>query len=273
MTKRLLIIDSNLYASRLYHDLIRTDNIADIDTLTKVIKDRLSLMLSRHQPTHVVSVYDVGKSTYRTAIYPNYKKNRKHNQERELFIRYFRTVIESSGVCCISSEGVEADDIVATIVNRRMDIFGENIATVIDSSDKDFRQLVSGSCSLFIREKKWLYTQNAFMSYYHFAPNRFPLFLALFGDVGDSITPVLNKAPLESKYEHLKGIFEMVARCHDQDSLLDWSWEHYADHAMAKKVINNADKLDRNIKLVTLLNNIDISELTADRMDICHIQR
>jgi DNA polymerase-1 len=132
MTKRLLIIDSNLYASRLYHDLIRTDNIADIDTLTKVIKDRLSWMLSRHHPTHVVSVYDVGKSAYRTTIYPNYKKNRKHNQERELFIRYFRAIMESSGVCCISAEGVEADDIVATIVNRRMDIFGENIATVID---------------------------------------------------------------------------------------------------------------------------------------------
>ena len=266
MTRRLLLIDANLYASRMYYEMTRVDNITCLDQLDSEIKKHIFATIEKHKPTHLVCVFDVDRSAYRTAIYPHYKKNRKCNPEREMFIRYFKTIIEELGICHIGVSCVEADDVIATIVHKRTEIFGENIPTVIESSDKDFRQLLSPSCHLFIPEKKWLLSDRAFINYYHFTPNLFPLFLALFGDTSDNISPALIKSPLESKYEHLKGIADIVRRCKNRENILDWAWDHYGINQNARKIVNAAHKFDRNIKLVTLLNDVDLSGLQADAM-------
>lgn len=272
MTDRLLIIDANLYASRLYYDLCKETSITDISMVEEIIRERIIKVIRRHHASHVVCAYDISRSDYRTAIYPAYKRNRKPNKEREMFITFFRTVLGEMGICNLAIKGVEADDVIATVIANRERWFGYNIDTIVDSSDKDFRQLVSPTCQLFVREKKWHYTYPTFVNYYGFEPNRFPLFLALFGDMGDGITPVLIKEPLESKLDHLAGIFKLVSRCANVQEMLDWCWDHYADDEICRNVIHRAHKLERNYLLVTLLTDVDLGDISADRMSVNEIK-
>ena len=116
MTRRLLLIDANLYASRMYYEMTRVDNITHLDQLDSEIKKRIFATIEKHKPTHMVCVFDVDRSAYRTAIYPHYKKNRKCNPEREMFVRYFKAIVEELGICQYGISGVEADDVMGNTV-------------------------------------------------------------------------------------------------------------------------------------------------------------
>ena len=111
-----------------------------------------------YKASHVIIACDQGSSSYRKAIYPMYKQNRKDKFELqteaekaqfELFFEDFNKTLEhikvSTDYPIIKYQGVEADDIAAYIVAQKLPI--DNIWLV--SSDKDWDLLVGPTVSRF----------------------------------------------------------------------------------------------------------------------------
>jgi DNA polymerase-1 len=92
--------------------------------------------------THFAVVFDKGKSARRTAIFPEYKANRKPQPEpllRQLDL--VRDATRAFGLPGIEADNVEADDLLASYAHA---FAAAEHDVVIVSSDKDLFQVVSG---------------------------------------------------------------------------------------------------------------------------------
>lgn len=126
-------------------------------------KEDLSENLVRHMILNSLRMYNVkfrqkygrvvlacdGGNTWRRNIFPQYKANRKKSREEggldwTEFFRILGMVRDEIKVnlpfTVIHEQGMEADDIIATLVHRTQE-FGQNEPVMIVSSDKDFIQL------------------------------------------------------------------------------------------------------------------------------------
>lgn len=172
------------------------------------LKEQVSENLVRHMILNSLRMYNVkfrhdygqmviacdGGSTWRKEIYPHYKANRKKNREEsgvdwKEFFRILNTVRdeikEHLPFKVVQVQGVEADDIIATLVDKTQE-FGCNEQVMIVSSDKDFVQLhqyknvkqFSPMAKSFLKEKD---------------PIRYLQEHVLRGDSGDGVPNVVSK--------------------------------------------------------------------------------
>jgi DNA polymerase-1 len=94
------------------------------------------------KPLRLAAVFDSRTPTFRHKLYPQYKATREkapddlHDQ-----VPMVQEVLAALGVPCLSAEGYEADDIIATLAKKCRD---EGRQCYILSSDKDLLQLVGG---------------------------------------------------------------------------------------------------------------------------------
>jgi hypothetical protein len=134
------------------------------------------------------------KNYWRKQIFPYYKANRKKNREEseinwtqvfEIFNKIKLEIKENFPYRVIQVESAEADDIIASLVNKfGKDLnYGESI--LILSGDKDFVQLqtFNNVKQYDPVRKKWINHDN---------PERFLLEHILKGDAGDGIPNVLS---------------------------------------------------------------------------------
>ena len=98
-------------------------------------------------PTHFAVIFDYSSTTFRKAIYPEYKANRSAPPE-ELIPQFglIREATRAFNLPCIEIEGFEADDIIATYARQAEAVGAE--ATII-SSDKDLMQLVTSTVHMY----------------------------------------------------------------------------------------------------------------------------
>ena len=172
------------------------------------MKEQVSENLVRHMILNSLRMYNVkfrqdygqmviacdGGGTWRKELYPHYKANRKKNREEsgvdwKEFFRILNTVRdeirEHLPFKVVHVQGVEADDIIATLVDKTQE-FGCNEQVMIVSSDKDFVQLhqhknvkqFSPMAKAFIKEKN---------------PVRYLQEHILRGDSGDGVPNVVSK--------------------------------------------------------------------------------
>lgn len=204
----------------------------------------------QHRTPYVAFVFDVGKSKYRLGIFPGYKGNRAPNPERTWFVKFFRKVVDAMGVTNFGIEGVEADDIIATLSTHAAAAFNdENVTTIIAGNDKDYKQLLTHHVRQFIPEKNWVYTRETFTNQFGFAPSKFTLYQALIGDSVDNISGIVGS----SEHERAKTI---VSMCSDVDEIISASQSNVEVFSGLRI---SRDHLERNLKLVTLLRDVDVS--------------
>ena len=67
----------------------------------------------------MVCVFDAKGKTFRDEIYPEYKANRRETpDELKVQFPYIHELIADLGIPVIIQEGVEADDVIATIIKN-----------------------------------------------------------------------------------------------------------------------------------------------------------
>ncbi len=157
----------------------------------------LSAALRRYEEgmkiSGIVVCWDQGGSEWRKKLYPEYKANRDEGKsEEELQIKrdlgrqmsIIRKILRNLGVVQYSSEGVEADDLMAKLA------FEAKEPMVILSGDKDIIQLVSRFVSVIVPHRdNFLVTKENFKEYTGFRNTaRYIAGLSLQGDKTDNIT-------------------------------------------------------------------------------------
>ncbi len=146
--KKILIIDSNCIFFRNYFKLNK-------GLVNGGAFGYVKFLFNENLPDfdYVISAWDGGRSKRRLDLYPGYKASRRKKDEAEIEEIMMQQLIcrnfnETLGIIDLFLEGIEADDIIASIVEYISNKGKFEIYIV--SSDKDFHQLMK-----FKRVKIW----------------------------------------------------------------------------------------------------------------------
>ena len=147
------LIDGSAYIFRAYHALPPLTRKSDglpvgaVAGFCNILWNELSRATSNGKAaTHLAVIFDHSATTFRNALYPEYKANRPDLPEdlRPQF-PLTREATRAFNVACLETEGYEADDIIAALSCRAVEAGGS--CTII-SSDKDLMQLVGNGVDM-----------------------------------------------------------------------------------------------------------------------------
>jgi DNA polymerase-1 len=260
----LYLVDGSGYLFRAYHALPPLSRKSDglptgavsgyCNMLWKLLED----MRDGDKPTHLAVIFDAGKTTFRNAIYPQYKANRPEPPE-DLIPQFplVRDATRAFSVACIEEQGFEADDLIATYARLAREAGAK---TTIVSSDKDLMQLViDGEIELLDPVKNKRIGSADVMEKFGVAPSKVVQVQALAGDSTDNVPGVRGIG--------VKTAAELINLYGDVENLL----AHTGDIKQPKRretLIENAENARVSLKLVTLDDHVtlptSIDEFTID---------
>tara|TARA_B100000614_G_scaffold262819_1_gene298812 strand:- start:25 stop:2571 length:2547 start_codon:yes stop_codon:yes gene_type:complete len=172
----------------------------------------INKLLNDFSPKYVCAVFDARGKNFRHRIYKEYKSNRK-SMPTELSeqVEPIFDFLKYMGIKIIQHPDVEADDVIASLVNKH----STNIQTFISSGDKDLAQLVNKNVSLMNSLDGKQLDQDGVKKKFGVAPNQIKDYLTLVGDSSDNIPGVPKIGPktavnLLDKYLDLNSILENI---------------------------------------------------------------
>lgn len=192
----LMVVDALNLAFRYLH--------AKSTTFTEDYLRVVESLRKSYKAGKVIIAADKGSSSYRKAIYPEYKANRKEKfkdqtpeeakQFEEFFAEYERTILMLETVYpVLRYDGVEADDIASYIVNTHVNY---NITDIwLISSDRDWDLLVAPGVSRFSYVTRKEITFDNWNTHYDCEPEEYISIKCLMGDTGDNVIGVKGIGP------------------------------------------------------------------------------
>ena len=144
-------------------------------------------------PEYFAVVFDAPGKTFRDDLYPEYKANRSPMPEDlALQIAPLHELIEAHGWPLLMVEGVEADDVIGTLVRR-----GETqgIDAVISTGDKDLAQLVTPRVTLVNTMSNEKLDEAGVAAKFGVRPDQLLDLLTLTGDAVDNVPGVAKVGP------------------------------------------------------------------------------
>src|SRR3989344_6053602 len=143
--KRLVLIDGNSLLHRAYHGYPRfTAPSGEVVGAVYGFTSMLLTALEKLSPRYVAIAWDVGKVTFRTEEYKEYKAGRPE-MDQELVDQIERTkqIVEVLNIPQFGVDNYEADDVIGTL-SRQATENGKKVQVVIVTGDRDALQLVDG---------------------------------------------------------------------------------------------------------------------------------
>jgi 5'-3' exonuclease len=264
----LLVVDALNLAFRYKHSGatdFATDYIRTVDSLKKSYK-----------ASHVIVACDQGSSSYRKALSPEYKQNRKDKQEqqtdaeRAAFELFFEDFVQTIAVIetttsypVLKFQGVEADDIAAYIVSQKSKLSTDDIWLI--SSDRDWDLLVQPGVSRFSYVTRKEVTIDNWNDHYEFNPEDYISIKCLTGDSGDNVAGVpgigpkravslvaeygstydiVASIPLPGKYKYIQELNQ----CRDM-LLLNYQLMDLVTHCREAIGADNLKQIDQTLEL------------------------
>ncbi|MHC4219087.1 MAG: 5'-3' exonuclease H3TH domain-containing protein, partial [Planctomycetota bacterium] len=259
----LYLIDGHTQFFRAYH-AIRTGMTSPVTqeptNMTFGFVGILLKLMREYAPDYLAVVIDVSgdKETFRTELYPEYKAHRDAPPE-DFHPQVERCVqlLETMGVPVIGREGVEADDVIATLV-RRLEARHDDLDIRIVSRDKDLSQLIDERVELLDAHKDELVKPSTLFSTEGVEPGHVRDILALMGDPTDNVPGVPGIGP--------KTAAQLILRYGSLDALLA-----NLDQIKGKRRENietARDTVALSRRLVSLKYDVDVDlDLDAARLD------
>ncbi|WP_283248424.1 DNA polymerase I [Corynebacterium qintianiae] len=196
MTQRLLLIDGHSMAFRAFYALPAENFSTSGGQHTNAVYGFLSMfsnILAEENPTHAAVAFDVGRKTFRTERFPEYKAQREASPpEFKGQVPIIEDILGELGIVTLSKENFEADDIVATLVTEAR--AAGDFEIVLVSGDRDYIQLVDGATTLLYPMRgvsnMTRFTPESVEEKYGLTPVQYPDFAALRGDPSDNLPSV-----------------------------------------------------------------------------------
>ena len=190
-----MLIDGHSMAFRAFYALPTEKFTTTTGQATKAISGFLSMLatlLHDEQPTHVAVAFDVGRTTFRTEMFPDYKAQRDETPPEFISqIPILKNLLAALGITTIEKPNYEADDIIATLATTAQPLGFE---TLIVTGDRDSLQLVNNTTTVLYPMKgvsvMHRFTPQAVQDKYGLTPEQYPDFAALRGDPSDNLPSV-----------------------------------------------------------------------------------
>lgn len=150
----------------------------------------LANIVADEEPTHVAVAFDIGRQTFRTEKFPEYKAQREAAPEEfKGQVPLIETVLGQLGITTLSKENFEADDILATLATQAGDVGGFDV--VIVTGDRDYLQLVNATTTVLYPSRgvssMTRFTPQEVENKYGLTPEQYPDYAALRGDPSDNL--------------------------------------------------------------------------------------
>jgi DNA polymerase-1 len=184
----LYIVDGSSYIFRAFYGVPPLTTRAGFPTnalfgFTKM----LTKLLSEAESQSIAVVFDTGAPTFRDELYPEYKANRAEcPQDLIPQMPFFRDIARTLGLCVLELDGVEADDVIGTLVKKSAP-WGP---VTIVSADKDLCQLVTESVNMWDTMKGVVFGPKEVEEKFGVPPRLVGDYLGLIGDSSDNIPGV-----------------------------------------------------------------------------------
>jgi DNA polymerase I len=216
------------------------------------------------EPDHAIVVFDApGGSFERQALYPDYKKQRPPRPEeitkQEPWVRQF---LQASGIPVISTPGVEADDVLATIARNE----SKDKVIGIISADKDLGQLVGHNIRWFrpaAQSGVVRMTRQMIRDKFGVDATKIRDFLALQGDSVDNLPGIAGVGPKTAAklLNYFGSIDEMYAALEPTETgkqRLTAAIDVKANR-LWEPIQSSKDWMPTMVSLVSLRENVEIS--------------
>jgi DNA polymerase-1 len=215
---KLLLLDGHSIAYRAFYAL-PTDLATRDGTVTNAVYGFTSMLvkvLADEQPDHIAVAFDTRAPTFRDEMDAEYKAGRKETPD--LFsaqLPLIREVLDALNVQVLEVDGVEADDVIATLATQAA---AEGIDTIVVTGDRDTYQLVDDPHVKVLYNRRGvsdyvLYDEAGIFERCGVTPAQYPDYAALRGDTSDNLPGVpgigeKTAAKLITTYGNLEGILD-----------------------------------------------------------------
>ena len=197
-------------------------------------------LLKELAPTQIVIAFDKSRTTFRTALYPDYKGTRDKTPEELIAqIPLLKELAQTLGIPFLELDDYEADDIIGTLATQAAEGGTE---TVVVTGDRDALQLIRDGLTVVLTKKgisdTRAYDTAAFEEEYGFAPIRLIDMKGLMGDSSDNIPGVPGVGPktatkLLLAYGTIENVLDHAAEVSGKK--LSASLVEYRDQALLSK--------------------------------------
>ncbi|HQR29644.1 MAG TPA: 5'-3' exonuclease H3TH domain-containing protein, partial [Anaeromyxobacteraceae bacterium] len=220
--------------------------------------------LREHAPTHAALVLDASRKSFRTDLDPTYKAQRPDAPEE--LVRQFpliREVARALDVPVLEEQGVEADDVIATLARRAR---AQGFDVVVVTGDKDFAQLVGEGIELYDPMAEaagrggWTRAPDVERKL-GVRPDQVVELMALTGDKVDNVpgVPGVGEVTAAALVRHFGTVEAMLARLDEVPQAVP-----RGGAKLREKIAGLADRIRLNRTLVTLKDDVPLAEAPAD---------
>ncbi|MBI3376152.1 MAG: DNA polymerase I [Betaproteobacteria bacterium] len=211
----LLLVDGSSYLYRAFHALPDLRNARNEPTgaIYGVIA-MLRRLAADHKAAAKACVFDAKGRTFRDELYPEYKANRPPMpDDLAAQIAPLHEAVAALGWPVLAIEGVEADDVIATLARTAA---RKGMDCVVSTGDKDLAQLVDERVTLVNTMSNEKLDIEGVKVKFGVAPERIVDFLTLVGDAVDNVPGVEKVGPKTAakwitQYGSLEGVVAHAA--------------------------------------------------------------
>jgi DNA polymerase-1 len=194
MPKPLVLIDGSSYLYRAFHALPPLTNSRGEPTgAIYGVLNMIRKLLMDYDPELIAVIFDPKGKTFRNDLYPQYKAHRPPAPvELKAQVQPLFDIIKAMGLPLLVIEGVEADDVIATLATQATAL---QIPVLISTGDKDMAQLVNEHVTLINTMSGTVLDREGVIKKFGVPPEAIVDYLTLIGDTIDNIPGVAKVGP------------------------------------------------------------------------------
>ncbi|RQW84755.1 MAG: DNA polymerase I [Geobacter sp.] len=262
--EKLYLIDGSSYIYRAYFAIRHLSSPKGFPTnalygftqmLLKVLKDR--------KPGHVAVVFDLGRQTFRTEMYPEYKANRAAMPDDLIpQIVPIKEMVRAFNIPVLEKQGFEADDIIGTIA-RECEEAGMEVVVV--TGDKDLMQIVTANVTLLDTMKDKVSGIPEVLERFGVEPERVIEILGLAGDTSDNIpgVPGIGEKTALKLIQEFGSLDALLERAGEVKGKTGERLREFADQARLSRKLAT---IDRNTPVEYRYEDLAVSPADTKRL-------
>ena len=263
--KKLYLVDGSSYLFRAFHALPPLSNSEGQPTGAMLgVLNMVRRLRKHYQPVHLAVVFDAPGKTFRHEAYAEYKANRPAMpEELAAQIQPLHELIRLQGIPLIMVPGVEADDVIATLVTQAR---AQGWQCLVSSGDKDLAQLVDAGVVLEDTMQERKLDRAGVEARFGLPPELIGDYLALIGDNSDNIPGIPGCGPKTAvkwlqQYDDLDGVIAHAAEIKGKIG------ERLREHLQQLRLSRQLVSLKHDVQLEQSIDDLTLAEADAGLID------
>ncbi len=263
---RLFLIDGSSYIFRAFHatERQRLSTSGGLPTgATYVFTNMIRKLLKEEAPDYFAVVWDAPGRVFREEVYPDYKATRKETPE-DLIPQFdsIRQVVQAFNIPALEKEGFEADDVIATIVEK---LKGKGLEIVVVSGDKDLMQLLGPGVTMLDTMKDRRTDPAGVKERFGVGPKGVVDVLALMGDSSDNVpgVPGIGEKTAKKLIAEYKSLENLMKNADKVPGKVGENLKRFADQA---KLSRELVTLVRDVPIKVSLEDLEVGKPDRDKL-------